>query len=90
MSALLNIRDLSITFRTEDATVEAVKNVSLDIREGEILALLGPNGAGKTTLISSICGLVTPTSGQIKVGGHDVVRDYRAARRLIGLDSFSE
>jgi ABC-2 type transport system ATP-binding protein len=64
---------------------EALRDVSLDIAEGEILALLGPNGAGKTTLISIICGIVTPTSGRVTVGGHDVVADYRAARDLIGL-----
>ena len=64
---------------------EALKGVDLGIREGEILALLGPNGAGKTTLISAICGIVMPTAGRIEVGGHDVVTDYRAARRLIGL-----
>jgi ABC-2 type transport system ATP-binding protein len=64
---------------------EALKDVSLDIEEGEILALLGPNGAGKTTLISAICGIVVPSSGRISVGGHDVVTDFRASRRLIGL-----
>ena len=64
---------------------EALKGVSLAIREGEILALLGPNGAGKTTLISAICGIVPRTSGRIEVGGHDIVRDWRAARSLIGL-----
>ncbi|SMX24549.1 ABC transporter ATP-binding protein [Boseongicola aestuarii] len=64
---------------------EALKDTSLKIEEGEILALLGPNGAGKTTLISTICGLSVPTSGQIRVGGHDVVTDFRAARKLIGL-----
>ncbi|MEM1079788.1 MAG: ABC transporter ATP-binding protein [Pseudomonadota bacterium] len=63
----------------------ALKGVSLSIREGEILALLGPNGAGKTTLISTICGLSTPTSGTVSVGGHDVVTDYRASRSLVGL-----
>ena len=68
-----------------DSGFEALKGVDLDIREGEILALLGPNGAGKTTLISTICGITTPTSGRITVGGHDVVDDFRAARRLIGL-----
>lgn len=82
MSAIVEIRDLQKTY---DGGFEALKNVSLDIEEGEILALLGPNGAGKTTLISTICGLVTPSSGTIKVGGHDVQSDYRAARRLIGL-----
>ncbi|WP_299788040.1 ABC transporter ATP-binding protein [uncultured Marivita sp.] len=64
---------------------EALKGVSLDIHEGEILALLGPNGAGKTTLISTICGITQPTSGSITVGGHDVVADYRGARSLVGL-----
>jgi ABC-2 type transport system ATP-binding protein len=64
---------------------EALKGVSLDIAEGEILALLGPNGAGKTTLISAVCGIVVPSSGRITVGGHDVLADYRASRQLIGL-----
>ncbi|MGQ0684505.1 ABC transporter ATP-binding protein, partial [Bradyrhizobium sp.] len=57
----------------------------LDIARGEIFALLGPNGAGKTTLISTICGIANPTSGSIAVGGHDVVKDFRAARSMIGL-----
>lgn len=65
--------------------VEALKGVDLDIQKGEILALLGPNGAGKTTLISIVCGIVTPTSGTILVGGHDNQSDYRAARSMIGL-----
>ncbi|MDG1459462.1 MAG: ABC transporter ATP-binding protein [Pseudoprimorskyibacter sp.] len=64
---------------------EALKGVSLDIHQGEILALLGPNGAGKTTLISCICGISRPTRGVITVGGHDVIDDFRAARRLVGL-----
>ncbi len=63
----------------------ALNDVSLNINEGEILALLGPNGAGKTTLISTICGLVSPSSGTVRVGGHDIRKDWRAARRLIGL-----
>ncbi|RDD71984.1 MULTISPECIES: ABC transporter ATP-binding protein [Paracoccus] len=63
----------------------ALKEVSLQIEEGEILALLGPNGAGKTTLISIICGLVVPTGGTVRVGGHDIRTDWRAARKLIGL-----
>ena len=64
---------------------QALKGVSLTIEEGEILALLGPNGAGKTTLISTICGITRASSGQIRVGGHDVVSESRAARSLVGL-----
>ncbi|MEM9967478.1 MAG: ABC transporter ATP-binding protein [Pseudomonadota bacterium] len=64
---------------------EALKDVSLDIREGEILALLGPNGAGKTTLISTICGITTASAGSVRVGGYDIVQDFRAARAMIGL-----
>src|SRR5215831_1461995 len=64
---------------------QALKDVSLDIRHGEIFALLGPNGAGKTTLIGIICGIVNPTSGRVVVDGHDILRDYRAARSKIGL-----
>jgi ABC-2 type transport system ATP-binding protein len=63
----------------------ALKSVNLDIRRKEIFALLGPNGAGKTTLISIICGIVTPSDGNVTVGGHDIIRDYRAARAMIGL-----
>ncbi len=65
--------------------LQALKRIDLDIREGEIFALLGPNGAGKTTLISIVCGIVTPSAGSVTVGGHDIRRDYRAARSLIGL-----
>jgi ABC-2 type transport system ATP-binding protein len=64
---------------------EALKPLDLEIRAGEIFALLGPNGAGKTTLISIICGIVNPTSGTVIADGHDIVRDYRAARSKIGL-----
>ena len=60
---------------------QALKNVNLDIRRGEIFALLGPNGAGKTTLMSTIAGITRATSGQVRVMGHDVVTDYQAARR---------
>ncbi|WP_332674123.1 ABC transporter ATP-binding protein [Aromatoleum sp.] len=63
----------------------ALRNIDLEIRRGEIFALLGPNGAGKTTLISIICGIVNPGDGKVLVDGHDIVRDYRAARALIGL-----
>ncbi len=82
MSAIVQVENLNKTY---EGGFEALKNVSLDIEEGEILALLGPNGAGKTTLISTICGISQPSAGHIKVGGHDVVEDWRAARRLIGL-----
>jgi ABC-2 type transport system ATP-binding protein len=64
---------------------EALKRVDLDIRRGEIFALLGPNGAGKTTLISIVCGIVTASSGEVRVAGHDIVRDYRLTRSKIGL-----
>jgi ABC-2 type transport system ATP-binding protein len=65
--------------------LHALKNINLEIRKGEIFALLGPNGAGKTTLISIICGIVTPSSGTVVADGHDVLKDYRAARTKIGL-----
>jgi ABC-2 type transport system ATP-binding protein len=64
---------------------QALRNVDLNIRRGEIFALLGPNGAGKTTLISIVCGIVNPSSGTVLADGHDIVRDYRAARTAIGL-----
>ncbi|MEL7206550.1 MAG: ATP-binding cassette domain-containing protein, partial [Pseudomonadota bacterium] len=64
---------------------EALKGVSLSIEEGEILALLGPNGAGKTTLISTLCGISEPSSGHASIGGHDVQKNYRQARQLVGL-----
>ena len=82
MPSIVSIRNLTKTYKSG---FEALKSVNLEIEEGEILALLGPNGAGKTTLISAICGIVQPTSGSVTVGGHDVVRDFRAARNLIGL-----
>ena len=82
MSHILRVSDLSKTYASG---FQALKNVSLAIRSGEIFALLGPNGAGKTTLINIVCGIVTPSSGRVTVGGHDIIRDYRAARRMIGL-----
>ncbi|KIC13877.1 ABC transporter ATP-binding protein [Leisingera sp. ANG-Vp] len=82
MAAILSIRDLRKIY---DGGFEALKGVSLDIEEGEILALLGPNGAGKTTLISTICGITTASSGSVSVGGFDNVTEFRAARSLIGL-----
>lgn len=71
--------------KTYASGFHALKGISLGIRRGEIFALLGPNGAGKTTLIGAVCGIVNPSSGQIRVDGHDVVTDYRAARQMIGL-----
>ncbi len=82
MPPIIEVQDLSKTYAS--GTV-ALSGVTLDIAEGEILALLGPIGAGKTTFISILCGLVTPSGGRALVGGHDIVRDYRAARALIGL-----
>lgn len=82
MPVIVSVTDLRKTYA---GGFEALKGVDLSIGEGEILALLGPNGAGKTTLISIVCGIVVPSSGRVTVGGHDVVADYRAARRLIGL-----
>jgi len=82
MAPIVSINNLSKTY---EGGHQALRDVSLDIEEGEILALLGPNGAGKTTLISIICGIVSPTGGTVTVGGHDVVDDYRRARMLIGL-----
>jgi len=64
---------------------EAVKGISLQVNKGEIVALLGPNGAGKTTLISTICGITTPSSGSVVIGGHDISRNFREARKLVGL-----
>ncbi len=80
--SIISIKGLTKTYK---GGYQALKGIDLEIREGEILALLGPNGAGKTTLISTICGLVTPTSGSVTVGGHDIIKDYRATRSLIGL-----
>src|SRR3984893_2072061 len=71
--------------KTYASGFQALKDVNLDIRHGEIFALLGPNGAGKTTLIGIICGIVNPSSGTVKVDGHDIISEYRAARSLIGL-----
>ncbi len=82
MAPIVSINNLSKTY---EGGHQALRDVSLDIEEGEILALLGPNGAGKTTLISIICGIVSPTSGTVTVGGHDVVEEYRQTRALIGL-----
>ena len=79
---ILSLRNLTKTYASG---FQALKSVSLDIRRGEIFALLGPNGAGKTTLISIVCGIVTASSGSVQVDGHDIVRDYRHTRGMIGL-----
>jgi ABC-2 type transport system ATP-binding protein len=82
MSTILSISNLCKTYASG---LQALKRVNLEIRRGEIFALLGPNGAGKTTLIGSVCGIVNPSTGTITVGGHDIIKDCRAARSLIGL-----
>jgi ABC-2 type transport system ATP-binding protein len=82
MSTVISVSDLSKTYA---GGFQALKHVNLEIRRGEIFSLLGPNGAGKTTLIGIICGIVTPSAGRILVDGHDIVRECRAARSLIGL-----
>ena len=82
MQPIISITGLSKTYASG---FQALKNIDLDIRRGEIFALLGPNGAGKTTLIGSVCGIVSPSAGKIVVDGHDIVADYRAARSIIGL-----
>ena len=87
MSPILSIKNLSKTYAAgrNPQAFEALKNVSLDIHRGEIFALLGPNGAGKTTLINIVCGIVNPGAGEICVDGHDIIKDYRKTRSLIGL-----
>jgi ABC-2 type transport system ATP-binding protein len=82
MQPILDVRNLNKTYA---AGFEALKDVSLEIRRGEIFGLLGPNGAGKTTLINIVCGIVNPTSGTVLVGGNDIVADFRATRAMIGL-----
>ena len=82
MSAIISVADLSKTYASG---FDALKNINLDIRPGEIFALLGPNGAGKTTLISIICGIVNASTGRVTVDGKDIARDYRAVRAMIGL-----
>ncbi|XQA63301.1 ABC transporter ATP-binding protein [Xanthomonas sacchari] len=82
MSPIISVQHLTKTYA---GGFQALKGIDLEIHRGEIFALLGPNGAGKTTLISIICGLVNPSSGRVLADGHDIVRDYRAARGKIGL-----
>ncbi len=82
MTSIVSVQAVGKTYKSG---FQALKSVDLEIRKGEIFALLGPNGAGKTTLIHIICGIVTATTGRVVADGHDVVRDYRAARSKIGL-----
>ncbi|MGF0538490.1 ABC transporter ATP-binding protein [Agrobacterium sp. ES01] len=82
MPPIISIQNLSKTY---DNGFSALKDVSIDIEKGEIVALLGPNGAGKTTLISIVCGVVNPSGGTVLVGGHDVVKEFRKTRAVIGL-----
>jgi ABC-2 type transport system ATP-binding protein len=82
MQPVISVSNL---YKTYSSGLHALKDVNLQIQPGEIFALLGPNGAGKTTLISIICGIVNPTHGVVLADGHDIIRDYRAARSKIGL-----
>ena len=82
MQSIVSVKNLSKTYASG---FQALKSVNLEIRRGEIFALLGPNGAGKTTLISIVCGIVNPTGGTVTADGHDIIREYRAARAKIGL-----
>ncbi|HEY0962018.1 MAG TPA: ABC transporter ATP-binding protein [Pseudomonadales bacterium] len=82
MKPIIRIEGLSKVYASG---FKALNDINLDIREGEIIALLGPNGAGKTTLISIVCGIVNASGGRVMIDGHDTVKDYRAARSLIGL-----
>jgi ABC-2 type transport system ATP-binding protein len=82
MPPIISVSNLSKTY---GSGFKALNGINLDIKRGEIFALLGPNGAGKTTLISIICGIANLSEGSVTVGGHDINRDYRAARSLIGL-----
>jgi ABC-2 type transport system ATP-binding protein len=82
MTSAISISHLNKTYASG---FQALKDINLEIRHGEIFALLGPNGAGKTTLIGIICGIVNPSGGSVRVDGHDIISDYRAARSLIGL-----
>lgn len=82
MESMISVKGLTKAYASG---FQALRNIDLDIHRGEIFALLGPNGAGKTTLINIICGIVRPTAGIVLADGHDVVRDFRAARSRIGL-----
>ena len=82
MSPILSIQNLTKAYASG---FQALKGIDLDVAQGEIFALLGPNGAGKTTLISIACGLVRASGGRVEIDGHDIVREYRAARAAVGL-----
>lgn len=82
VESIISVTNLTKTYASG---FQALKNINLEIRRGEIFALLGPNGAGKTTLIGIVCGTVNPSTGTVTADGHDIVRDYRAAREKIGL-----
>ncbi len=82
MDSIISIKGLSKTY---NSGFQALKTVNLEINRGEILALLGPNGAGKTTLISTICGIISPSSGTVSVDGFDIIKDFRKTRAMIGL-----
>ncbi len=82
MQPIISVKGLSKSYASG---FKALSGIDLDIRRGEIFALLGPNGAGKTTLIGIVCGILVPTQGNVTVDGHDIIKDYRAARSLIGL-----
>jgi ABC-2 type transport system ATP-binding protein len=82
MPPVISIKNLTKSYASG---LQALKRIDLDIHKGEIFALLGPNGAGKTTLINIVCGIVTPSSGTVQADGHDIIKDYRAARARIGL-----
>jgi len=82
VESIISVQNLTKTY---SSGFQALKGINLEIRRGEIFALLGPNGAGKTTLIGVVCGTVNPSSGTVTADGHDIVRDYRAAREKIGL-----
>jgi len=79
---IVSVKNLNKTY---EGGFQALKNINLDINKGEIIALLGPNGAGKTTLISTICGIIRPSSGEVTVAGFDITRDFRQTRSMIGL-----
>src|SRR5512143_596675 len=82
MQPIISVKSLSKCYASG---FKALNDINLDISRGEIFALLGPNGAGKTTLIGIICGILVPTQGKVTVDGHDIIKDYRTARSLIGL-----